>query len=59
VSESEREREREREREGKRARGREREILRALLGRKPFWGSVLLINEPPESVYVLALCRRE
>jgi len=55
VSESERER----EREGKRARGREREILRALLGRKPFWGSVLLINEPPESVYVLVLCRRE
>lgn len=25
-------------------------ILRALLGRKPFWGPVLLINEPPESV---------
>lgn len=25
-------------------------ILRALLGRKPFWGPVLLINEPLESV---------
>jgi len=55
ASDSERERERERKRE--RTSGREGEILRALLGRKPF--SVLLINEPPESVYVLALCRRE
>lgn len=36
-------------------------ILRALLGRKPFWGPVLLINEAPERVrvYVLALCQRE
>jgi len=42
-------------------RQREKEaILRALLGRKPFWGLVLLINEPLESACTfLRFVRRE
>lgn len=31
-------------------------ILRALLGRKPFWGPVLLINELPECVLYVSVC---
>lgn len=54
------ERETERAAEGGRVGGRERERdFEGVTRQEAILGIVLLINEPPESVYVLALCRRE